>query len=92
MGNTFANDLANEDFGLSLEQQIRLHLVSNHYPPVPTSMVPVCLEAIDLANSEGMYELVKLPSGVSYKGHPTAPVWAIVENYHLSPWLSQDDY
>jgi len=33
MGNTFAADLATMD--LSLSDSIRIHLTSNHYPPVP---------------------------------------------------------
>jgi len=45
MGNTFAADLATMD--LSLSDSIRIHLTSNHYPPVPSSMVQPCIDAID---------------------------------------------
>lgn len=90
MGTNFAHDLANEDFGLSLETQISIHLTSNHYPPVPTFMVPVCIEAIDACN-EGDYDReIDLPEGVSFRGRTTAPAGAIVEQHHLGEWLAED--
>ena len=73
-----------------LEKSLSWHLQSNHYPPVPTSMVSVCSEAIDLANEEDWDAEVTLPDGVSYKGRDTAPVWAIIDNHHLQPWLADN--
>ncbi len=47
MGSTFATELADNDLlGLDLETQIGIHLSSNHYPPVPRSMVQPCIDAI----------------------------------------------
>jgi hypothetical protein len=50
-------------------------------------MVPVCIEAIDNANEGNWEELVKLPEGVFWKGEPTAPTSAIVEQHHLEFWI-----
>ncbi len=91
MGHNIAHDLANEDFGLTLEQTLSIHLTSNHYPPVPNNMVPVCVEAIHLAN-EGEWEArVNLPDGVSWRDETSAPVWAIIEGHHLEAWLGEAD-
>lgn len=91
MGTNFAHDLANEDFGLSLESQISLHLTTNHYPPVPNVMVAVCVEAITLAN-EGEWDAhVELPEGISWRGRDTAPVHSIVEAHHLHAWLDDEE-
>lgn len=92
MGTNFAHDLANEDFGLSLEQAISIHLTANHYPPVPVSMVTVCIDAIDAYNEGDFNREIELPEGVSYKDKTTAPAWAIIEQHHLSEWLDEDLY
>lgn len=88
MGALTAFDLADNGFGLSLEQQIRFHLVGNHYPPLPEFMVSVCLQAIDSINAGDEDAMVDLPAGVSYKGNAQAPAWAIAEQHHLDAWLS----
>lgn len=92
MGTNFAHDLAREDFGLSLEQAISIHLTSNHFPPVPVSMVTVCIESIDAYNEGDSNREIELPEGVSYKGRTTAPAWAIIEGHHLDEWLDEDLY
>ena len=86
MGRLQAEALAAEDF-LPLESQLRWHLTSNHYPAVPVEMVPVCIEAIDLANEGSWDELVILPEGILWRGEPMSPVHAIVEQHHLEPWI-----
>lgn len=92
MGAMTAMDLANGDLGLSLEDSIRIHLTSNHYPPVPASMVPACIEAIDCVNSGMPMALVDLPEGVSFRGSTKAPAYDIVEQHHLEFWLAEDEY
>jgi len=87
MGHNFAEDLASGDLQLSLEDQIGIHLSSNHYPPVPQSMVAPCIEAIELCNAGDQGELVDLPDGILWKGEPQAPAYAIVEAHHLEPWI-----
>ena len=76
---------------LALEPAITWHLRSNHYPPVPFSMVPVCVAAIDAVNEDDWDRDVELPEGVSWRGQTTAPAYAIVEAHHLDAWINQDD-
>jgi hypothetical protein len=87
MGSNFANDLALAD-NLDIETQIAIHLSSNHYPPVPKTMVQPCIEAIDAVNDAGLWDLeIPLPEGVSWRGLTTAPAHAIIEAHHLNAWL-----
>jgi hypothetical protein len=87
MGSNFATDLALSD-SLTIEDQIAIHLVSNHYPPVPKIMVQACVEAIDAVNDAGLWDLeIPMPEGVTYKGLTTAPASAIIEQHHLHAWL-----
>ena len=89
MGSVYAEGLT--EIGLTLEDQIMVHLTSNHYPPVPKIMVPVCIEAIDFAN-EGLWDQeVQLPEDVLWKGETTAPVYAIVEQHHLEFWIIESE-
>jgi len=84
MGYTTAQELASI---LDLESSIAMHLTANHYPPVPTSMVQPCINAIDAYHDEDFNREIEMPEGVSYKGKTTAPAWAIVEQHHLDAWL-----
>jgi hypothetical protein len=86
MGNTFAADLSTMD--LSLSDSIRIHLTSNHYPPVPSSMVEPCIEAIDAYNDEDYRREIDLPQGVLWRGQVTAPADAIIDAHHLHNWLN----
>lgn len=85
MGSIFATDLA--EGGLDLSTAIGIHLSANHYPPVPSSMVLPCIEAIEAYNEGETDREIAMPEGVSYKGLDTAPAWAIVEQHHLEAWL-----
>ena len=86
MGRTYAEGLV--DSGISLEQGLTIHLTSNHYPPIPTSMVIPCIEAI-YACADGDYErLIELPEGVTWRGNTSAPANAIAEAHHLDPFIS----
>ena len=87
MGSNFAHDLALFD-DMAIEQQIRIHLSANHYPPVPPIMVQACVEAIDAVNDAGLWDLeIPMPEGVTYKGLTTAPAHAIIEQHHLDAWI-----
>ena len=76
---------------LSMEDAITWHLRSNHFPPIPTSMVPVCIEAIQNALDGNWTKLVSLPDGVGYRGLTAAPTDAIIEHHHLDPWVELDE-
>lgn len=91
MGANFARDLASGEFGLSLERAVTIHLTANHYPPVPTSMVPVCIEAIENANEGDFSARVDLPKGITWRGWSGAPTFAIIESYHLGEFVFYDD-
>lgn len=91
MGRSYAEGIA--ETSIPVEEQIRIHLRANHYPPVPESMVPVCIAALNAAACDEWDKLIPLPEGVSYRGLNAAPVSAIVEQHHLDPWLdSEDEY
>ena len=93
MGSNMANEMASgvlEDMGifLDMEQQIGIHLSSNHYPPVPSSMVKPCIEAIDAVNDLGLWDAdIELPEGVSWRGSNYAPAHAIIDAHHLHAWI-----
>ncbi len=89
MGSVYAEGLT--EIGLTLEEQILVHLTSNHYPPVPKVMVETCIEAIDKANEGEWDEMVPMPEGVTYKGETEAPVRAIVEQHHLDFWIVESE-
>ena len=89
MGYNTATDLA-ESF--DLEQAILIHLRSNHYPPVPSSMVQPCIDAIDAYYDEDYKRDITLPAPITWRGQPTAPASAIIEAHHLEAWLPETDY
>jgi len=90
MGNNTAMDLAT-NLDISLENAIGIHLQSNHYPPVPLSMVQPCIDAIDAYHEEDYNRMITLPEGVFYRNETTAPANAIIEQHHLSAWLPEWD-
>jgi hypothetical protein len=92
MGSNFATELADEELlGLRLEDQITIHLISNHYPPVPVEMVDPCIAAIDAYYDEDYQRLIDLPDPITWRDKTQAPASAIVEAHHLDAWLPQYD-
>jgi hypothetical protein len=89
MGSMTAAGIAETD--LSLEQQIEWHLKGNHYPPIPSSMVTPCIEAIDAYWEDDLDKEISLPEGVLYRGKVTAPAREIIINHHLDTWCTEDD-
>ena len=65
MGSNFATELANGVGGLSIEQQVAVHLSANHYPPVPSSMVQPCLDAINAYWADELDKDISLPNGIT---------------------------
>ena len=88
MGSLQAQEMAEM---LSIEDALAWHLRSNHYPPIPLSMVKPCMEAIDAMLEDEPYRVVNLPDGVTYKGDTSAPAWIISDQHHLDAWWSQDE-
>ena len=92
MGSNLAYDLASNDLlDLDLETQIGIHLKGNHYPPVPSSMIEPCIDAIDAYHDEDYNRLIDLPAPITWRDQNTAPASAIVEAHHLNAWLPQYD-
>jgi len=91
MGSVFATELASNDLNIGMETAIGIHLRSNHYPPVPLTMVQPCIDAIDAYWEEDLDRSIELPEGVLWRGETSAPAYAIIESHHLESWC-QDDY
>ena len=92
MGSNFAHDLANNELlELDLERQIGIHLSANHYPPVPSSMIQPCIDAIDAYYDEDYNRLIVLPAPITWRDQKSAPASAIVEAHHLDAWLPNCD-
>ena len=76
---------------LSIEDAIAWHLRSNHYPPVPLSMVKPCIEAIEAGLEGDWLRMIEMPEGVSYRGSKFAPADAIITQHHLDAWVELDE-
>jgi len=90
MGSNFATELADGTLGaISLEDQLAIHLTSNHYPPVPRSMVKPCIEAIDAYWEGDLAREIDLPAGITWRGNTTAPASNLIEAHHLDAWITE---
>ena len=76
---------------LEIDDALAWHLRSNHFPPIPLSMIEPCKEAIRNALEGEWLKLVRLPEGVGYKGLTVAPTDAIIEQHHLHAWVELDE-
>lgn len=63
------------------------HLSSNHYPPLPTTLVGACISAVTAVEDGDPQR----SEGVEYQGRRVAPAWAIVEGMHLDPFVRWDE-
>jgi len=88
MGSLQAQEMAEM---LDTRTAIGWHLQSNHYPPVPSSMIDACLEAIDNALAGDWMKMVEMPEGVTYRGSKFAPSDEIIYQHHLQPWVELDE-
>jgi hypothetical protein len=84
MGYTQAVEMANL---MDLEQGIRWHLRHNHYPTVPSKMIPIAMEAIRFCQENRSHEPM-LIFFVNQDFGWSVPARVIVEAYHLEPWVS----
>lgn len=95
MGSLQAQDIQNF---ASLDVSLAWHLSGNHYPPIPSSMIPIAKEAIEKAQ-EYQFTLdqdlldyrIELPDGVSFRGSTAAPVRDIMEGLHLWDFVQAED-
>lgn len=96
MGSNLSNEMADGTLAemgivLTMEDQIAIQLTSNHYPPVPRSMVQPCIDAIDACNEDDSNRQIELPEGITWRNQTTAPAYAIVEGHHLDAWVNNYD-
>jgi len=88
MGSLQATEMADL---LPLEQAMAWHLQVNHFPAVPSEMIPVCIEAVEAVNDYDEDRQIELPLGTTWRGMATAPAYAIVQGHHLDPWVVRED-
>lgn len=76
-------------FADNLDQALRWHLRSNHYPPLPMDLLPVAKKAIEIANEAIATEDEDLWQTLIYV--PTADkklsISRIIEGMHLDSFL-----
>lgn len=77
---------------LPQERALEWHLQSNHYPPVPAKMIPVCQKAIDRINAGTPRKRIKLPQGVSFRGSSLVYPWDVVESLHLESFIEREEW
>ncbi len=83
MGYLQAQEMA--EMTINLEQAVTWQLRNNHYPPVPSEMIPVAVKAVELCR-EGAYEkTLKTPFEHRTYGWDV-PAHVVVDCYHLEPW------
>lgn len=76
---------------LPLRTALKWHLQSNHFPPVPSVMVPVAERAVLAARGDDWAKLLRLPDGVRYRGNVKASVADIVESFHLDAFVETQE-
>lgn len=94
MGTTGAMGMAdNVNEGLvSLDAALHWHLTSNHFPPVPTTMIPVAKAAIEALNDDDGDREIPLPEGIETRdGLTVLPAWRVSESLHLWSFVTPDD-
>jgi len=80
MGRMQAESMA--EFDIPLETAIRWQLRNNHFPPVPSEMIPVSIKAVELAREGKHTEKITTPFEHRTYGWKV-PAYVIVDAYHL---------
>ena len=83
MGNLQATEMANL---ATLKQGVTWQLRNNHYPPVPSSIVPVAIAAIHACNEDDPERLITSPYEHCRYGFQV-PAHAIIRTFKLWPWV-----
>ena len=88
MGRMTAMSLTEMD--VPLEQQLAIHFSSNCYPPIPSIMIPVAVEAINAYWDEEFAKVIQLPEGVEFRnGENWVFASQAIESLRLDAWLSE---
>ena len=84
MGHLQASEMARY---ANLDIALFWHLTSNHYPPLPKSLIKPCKEAIGNAMDGEWDKEVDLPEGIALGEVTSVPTRRIVEACHLEPFI-----
>lgn len=104
MGRTGAEGFAEAvtDGDVSLSAALEWHLTANHYPPLPTALIPVAEKAIELAKeavlaedlnddyekANKLYETeIELPNTIAFKNRRSVTVSEAVSTLHLGSFI-----
>lgn len=87
MGYASAVDMAAQD--VALETQLHWHCTANCFPPVPTAMIPVFVEAIEMVREDQSEMPVSLRDICTLDGKDEASAGVIIDAFHLEAWLEQ---
>lgn len=86
MGYTQAVEMASMT---DLKTGIRWHLRYNHYPSVPSEMIPIAVKAVRLCRNDQFNETIEIQFDHRVYGWKV-PAYIIVEAYHLEPWVNEE--
>lgn len=77
----------------SQDVALEWHLLSNHYPPLPLSLVEPCKQAIEAGLEEDWQRQIPLPDGMldGRTGKPYMTAGRLIEAAHLDSFLDVDD-
>ena len=86
MGSQYAAGLAEavHEEGVELESALRVHLRTNHFPPIHEDFVQPAKDAIEAAQCGDWNDLIDLPNG------KTLTVSQIVRDLHLDAFVGND--
>lgn len=70
---------------IDLDAALTWHFRSNHYPPLPLSLIPIAKRIIE-GKAKGS---VRLPKGITYRGSVLAPVRECIQAWHLQEFLKE---
>lgn len=58
---------------LSFHVALETHLLHNHYPPLPLSLIDACMEAIEAGNEGDWDRIIDLPEEITYRAGKDVP-------------------
>lgn len=89
MGNLQAQEFAELT---DIDTALHWHAKGNHFPPLPTALIPIWKEVILWVNDgKSLDQTFALPEGAYWRGESSAPAWAIIEGHHLSAWIEDNE-
>ena len=97
MGYSTAVDMDNNTD--TLEDALKMHFRGNCYPPIPSAMVPVGVEAInnvveaEICRDYDMLDApIQLPEGIEFRGSNTVSSIDAVEKLFLGAFVDNELY